>query len=285
MALITYYNTGTASVTAGATLVNFFGAGLGSVDFPTIMPGDLFSDPDQPEIPPQRIASLDYAMQTATLWEGWPGATVSAAPYEIRFVGDVTRSTAQTRRYLELLGQLGPLGIQPDAFGNFTDRDTYDDEDKGFVFASLDGTGGQDAAVIYIKASSTSGDWSAALSVTGPEGPGGNHVALSDEVTIITTGKKLTMRHFGDTTIDTIRASLNVASSSGAVTVDIKRNSVSIFVTKLTIDQGELTSKTAATPYSLVDDELSDDDELTFHVDGAGSGAIGLKVLLKETSV
>lgn len=285
MALITYYNTGTASVVAAATLVNFFSAGLGSADFPTIMPGDLFSDPGQPEIPPQRIASVDYAAQTATLWEGWPGATIAAAPYEIRFAGDVIRSTAQTRRYLELLGQLGPLGIQPDAFGNFTDRATYDDEDKGFVFASLDGSGGQDNAIIYIKASSTSGDWTSGLSVTGPEGPGGNFVALSDEVTIITTGKKLTMRHYGITSIQDIRAGLNVASSSGVVTIDIKKNGSSIFITKLTIDQGELTSKTAATPYSLVSAALGDDDELTFHVDGAGTGAIGLKVLIKEQSV
>lgn len=120
--------------------------------------------------------------------------------------------------------------------------------------------------------------------VTGPEGPGGNHVALSDEVTIITTGQKLQMRHFGGSVIQVIRASLNISSSAGAVTIDIKKNGVSIFTTKLTIDAGETTSKTAAVPYVLADSNLGDDDILTFHVDGAGAGAIGLKVIIKEAT-
>lgn len=168
MALITYYNTGSASVANGATLVTFTSAGLGSEEFPTILPGDLFSDPAQPEIPPQRIASVDYDAQTATLWQNWPGTTLVAAPYEIRFVGDIVRSTAQSRRYLELLGQLAPLGIQPDAFGVGSDRDAYDDEAKGFIFLDLG-----DPWTLYAKLSSDSADWDDGQQIEGPEGDAG----------------------------------------------------------------------------------------------------------------
>ena len=52
-------------------------------------------------------------------------------------------------------------------------------------------------------------------------------------------------------TIKEIRASLSVASSSGSVTVDVKKNGTSMFSTQLTIDVSELTSVTAAVPAVL----------------------------------
>lgn len=99
----TYYNTGTASVANGATAIAFEGALLGTAEAPNFIAGDLFCDPAQPLVPPQRIASVDYDAGTAALAVGWPGTSLTDDPYEVRYVGDTVRSTAQTRRLLEQL--------------------------------------------------------------------------------------------------------------------------------------------------------------------------------------
>lgn len=77
-----------------------------------------------------------------------------------------------------------------------------------------------------------------------------------------------------------VRASVKTASTSGSITIDINVNGTSILSTKLTIDQGEKTSKTAATPYVLSNTLIEDDDEITIDIDGAGANAVGLKVTL-----
>lgn len=108
-------------------------------------------------------------------------------------------------------------------------------------------------------------------------------IALSDETTAITTGVKATIRAAEAMTIDALpRISVNTASSSGLVTVDIKINGVSIFTTKPTIDASEKTSVTAATAASLTASTISvaDDAEITFEVTVAGTGAKGLKATL-----
>lgn len=107
-------------------------------------------------------------------------------------------------------------------------------------------------------------------------------VALSDEVSTITTGNsKLTMRApFSMKLTSLPRASLTTASSSGLPTVDINVNGSSILSTKLTIDANEKTSVTAATPAVLSSTTIADDDELTFDIDVAGTGAKGLKVTI-----
>jgi hypothetical protein len=107
-------------------------------------------------------------------------------------------------------------------------------------------------------------------------------VAMSDETTAITSSgnPKLTMRMPHGMELTEVRASLTTASSSGAVTVDINLDGTSILSTPLTIDQGEKTSTTAATPAVISEDQLWDDGPITFDVDGAGTGAAGLKVTL-----
>src|SRR3546814_14354754 len=67
-------------------------------------------------------------------------------------------------------------------------------------------------------------------------------------------------------TLTAVRASLTTASSSGAVTVDINEAGSTILSTKLTIDQGEKTSTTAATPAVISDARLGDDAEITIDV-------------------
>lgn len=109
-------------------------------------------------------------------------------------------------------------------------------------------------------------------------------LALSDETTTITTGTgKLTFRMPYACKFTKIpRINLNTVSSSGLVTVDIKKNGTTIFSTLLTIDANEKTSVTALTPCVLSSNPttFADDDEISFDITVAGTGAKGLKATL-----
>lgn len=177
----THYSTGTASVANGDTTITFSGALLGTQQEPNFRPGDLFADPAQPLVPGQRLDSVDYGAGTAELWVGWPGTTMTADPYEVRFVGDNIRHTAQTRRFLEMLGQLAALGIQPNAFGDEPgDRDAYDDAAAGFIYLDV-GT----PWTLYIKLSAANADWDAGQVVRGPVGATGPIDSSNNTVTDI----------------------------------------------------------------------------------------------------
>jgi hypothetical protein len=111
-------------------------------------------------------------------------------------------------------------------------------------------------------------------------------VAASDEGTALTTGTaKITFRMPRAVTLTSVRASLTTAQGSGAIfTVDINENGTSILSTKLTIDNTEKTSFTAATPPVISDAALADDAEITIDIDQIGDGtAKGLKVMLIGT--
>lgn len=106
-------------------------------------------------------------------------------------------------------------------------------------------------------------------------------IPISDEITAITSGTaKVTFRMPFAMTLTGVRASLTAASSSGTPTFDINENGSSILSTKLTIDQSEKTSTTAATPAVISDSSLADDAEMTIDVDVAGTGAKGAKIYL-----
>ena len=110
-------------------------------------------------------------------------------------------------------------------------------------------------------------------------------VAISDESTAITTGTaKVTIRAPRAMTLSTVLASLNTVSSSGIPTFDINVNGSTILSTKLTIDASEKTSVTAATPVVLSGTAIAADDEITFDIDVAGTGAKGAKIVLKGTT-
>jgi len=83
-----------------------------------------------------------------------------------------------------------------------------------------------------------------------------------------------------------VRASLTGAgSTSGTTTIDINESGSTILSTKLTIDQGEKTSETAATAAVISDSALADDAEITIDIDAVTGGAdeTGLKVWLIGT--
>lgn len=108
-------------------------------------------------------------------------------------------------------------------------------------------------------------------------------VACSDEVTPIAAGTaKVTFRMPYAFTLTGVRASLTTAQASGAIfTVDINEAGASILSTKLTIDNTEKTSTTAATAVVISDSALANDAEITIDVDQVGDGsATGLKVAL-----
>jgi hypothetical protein len=103
--------------------------------------------------------------------------------------------------------------------------------------------------------------------------------AASDEETALTTGDgKIGFRMPFAMTLQSVRASLRTASSSGLVTVNIRHNGTDIFGTALTIDANELTSLTAATPAVLSVTAIQDDAAILVDIDGAGTGAAGLKL-------
>lgn len=108
-------------------------------------------------------------------------------------------------------------------------------------------------------------------------------VAASDESTALTTGTaKVTFRMPYAMTLTSVRASLSTAQASGSIfTVDINESGTSVLSTKLTIDNTEKTSTTAAIPAVISDTALADDSEITVDIDQIGNGsAKGLKVTL-----
>lgn len=108
-------------------------------------------------------------------------------------------------------------------------------------------------------------------------------LACSDETTALTAGTaKITFRMPQAMTLQAVRASLSTAQTSGSIfTVDINEAGTTVLSTKLTIDNTEKTSTTAATPPVISDSALADDAEITVDIDQVGDGtAKGLKVTL-----
>jgi hypothetical protein len=106
-------------------------------------------------------------------------------------------------------------------------------------------------------------------------------IAIGDESTALTTGTaKVTFRTPYAFTVTAVRASLTTVSSSGNPAFNIKEAGVSILSTTLTIDSGEKTSTTAATPAVISDSSLADDAEITIDIDAAGTDAAGAKIYL-----
>ena len=107
-------------------------------------------------------------------------------------------------------------------------------------------------------------------------------VALSDESTPITAGTtKMSFRMpFGMVLTDVRTSLVGAGSTSGLTTIDINETGTTILSTKLSIDFGELTSTTAATPAVISDSALADDALIEIDIDAVTGGAdeVGLKL-------
>lgn len=104
-----------------------------------------------------------------------------------------------------------------------------------------------------------------------------------DETTALTTGTgKLTFRMPFAFELTEVRASVTTAPTGSTLIVDINEGGVSILSTTISIDIGETTSTTAATPPVITDTSLADDAEITIDIDQIGStvAGAGLKITL-----
>lgn len=111
-------------------------------------------------------------------------------------------------------------------------------------------------------------------------------VAASDETTALTTGtSKVTFRMPYAMKLTSVRASVSTAPTGADLVVDINEGGASVLSTKLSIDDGEKTSQTAATPPVISDSDIADDAEITIDIDQIGStvAGTGLKVWLIGT--
>jgi hypothetical protein len=79
-------------------------------------------------------------------------------------------------------------------------------------------------------------------------------------------------------TLQEVRASINTAPTGSAAVFDINENGTSVLGTKLSIDAGEKTSETAASPATITDSSLADDAEVAIDFDQIGSTITGAGV-------
>lgn len=108
-------------------------------------------------------------------------------------------------------------------------------------------------------------------------------LACSDETTALTTGtNKVRSRMPFAATLLGVRASVNTAPTGSILEVMIKESGSAILSTKLTIDDGETTSTTAASAAVISDSALADDAQVSIDIDQVGStiAGAGLKVTL-----
>lgn len=194
MAVLSDITTGTISVANGSATVTGVGTAWQIEGF---REGDFFI-----AIGAQLVAViLSVNSNTSiTLTKPWEGATLSGAPYRLRYQADGERVTAKAQQLIESLtdGFLSDLvdlvpvpntvvgidgssntvlipitelieGIQVDAkVANLAGRAAYDAQPTGFSVLVADVGDGRSA--IYFKQSNTPGDWSPAAYLTGPSG-------------------------------------------------------------------------------------------------------------------
>ena len=109
------------------------------------------------------------------------------------------------------------------------------------------------------------------------------YVAASDLTTTLTSGTSQGyFRAPYAFTVTEVRASVLTPQTGGSIlTVDINESGTTILSTKLTIDNNEDSSKSAATPPVISDSAIADDAKITIDIDTVGTGAVtGLIVLI-----
>jgi len=127
---------------------------------------------------------------------------------------------------------LATAAVAIDATGEFADRADYDDEVEGFVFLSTDGNGSDITdAVLYVKLTSASADWSSPVLLRGERG--GDRYEISNWDTdrpasgeeliahLFTTDAEFAAAFLGS------RAKASVASTGSAVYL-VKKNGSNI---------------------------------------------------------
>ncbi len=164
-------------------------------------------------------------------------------------------------------GSGSPEGVLTDPVGSFYFR-----------------TNGAAGTVIYAKETGVGNTgWVAYKSSATGTIPTTIMLACSDLTTTITAGTlKAYFRMPYAMTLNSVKASLVAAQTAGSIfTVDINETGTTVLSTKLTIDNNEKTSATAATAAVISDTSLAADAEITVDVDQAGTGPAGLIITLE----
>jgi hypothetical protein len=81
-------------------------------------------------------------------------------------------------------------------------------------------------------------------------------------------------------TLVAVKAGLTAAPTGAAFIADINKNGATVLSTKLSVDAGEKTSYTAATPAVISVSSFAIDDEVTIDFDQVGSTVAGAGVKL-----
>ncbi len=109
-------------------------------------------------------------------------------------------------------------------------------------------------------------------------------IPCGDETTAITAGAaKVTFRMPFDFTLTGVKASVTTAATGATLlAIDVNVAAASIFSTVITLDAGEKTSVTAATPPVLTTFDLAADTSMTIDFDAVGNtiAGAGVKVYL-----
>jgi hypothetical protein len=119
------------------------------------------------------------------------------------------------------------------------------------------------------------------------------HLKIFSDTTAVATGNDarrfVVTDDLGGTRLRSAHATVTTVSSSGLVTVQVHNltNTDDLLSTVTTIDSGETNSYSAATPHVVNDtgtppiNYITRGDVLRIDVDTAGTGAMGLEVLLE----
>jgi len=111
--------------------------------------------------------------------------------------------------------------------------------------------------------------------------------ALSDQISAITTGMKITDTIDSNFQLTDILVSLMEAATGGIFTVNIKKNTVTIFTTKITIDATETSNLTAAIPFVFSSTPMlfSIGDRLEISIDAVGGVLTGKGATIKGKGI
>jgi hypothetical protein len=151
------------------------------------------------------------------------------------------------------------------------------------VFVASDAAAARSAIGMTATGSAvaTAASAAAARSAIGISYPYDLLVACSDETTDIVAGNGIVTfvvrRSF---TLTGVFASLNVASSSGNVTLDVLKNGVSVLSTIITIEEGDTDSAYASTQPVISNNTFVSGDVISVNLTADGTGAKGLKLEL-----
>jgi len=202
-----WYNQGTVDVTTNSDTVT----GTGTAFSANARVGDAFRGPDGRWYEVTNIASATVL----SIGPAYVGESVSAGPYSIApMQGYVKESADRLRKVVDefgaILAEMGTYGptLKIDAVGLLADRDQYDSSSAGFTFYA------SDSEQLYLKLSSTLGDWSAGAPVArGPAGEKGD----TGDVTPEAIAARDTAQAAADSADDSAQAAADSAAAVAAI--------------------------------------------------------------------